>query len=135
MGAQGEKFMTEIYRNIAWKLINLRQREGLTQEQLGRKVGLSKYQLSRLERGQGEITLENTAKIRSLDIQARSIRKMKIEKNLRYEIYALEGTLIVRTCDESQEIDKAQILSIKGSGTLKLVNMNSKSATVLTIAY
>jgi transcriptional regulator with XRE-family HTH domain len=178
--------MTEVYRNIAWKLMNLRQGEGLTQEQLALKIGLSKYQLKRVERGLGEITLENlkiladhfeipfeelfcktpktdieiklrsehfeksqnnliiknysktfgnTARIRSLEIPGKCIRKMKIEKNLCYDIYALEGALIVRTSDDSQEIDKARILSIKGSGTLKLVNMNSKSATVLTIAY
>ncbi len=178
--------MTEIYRDIAWKLINLRQGEGLTQKQLGQKVGLSQYQMSRLERGHGEITFENlnilakhyeiplaelfrktekmdieikkrieyleksqnnftiknyakafsgSAKIRSIDVHSKSIRKMKIEINFCYEIYVLDGSLTVRTHDDSIEITKTQMLSIKGSGTLKLVNIHSKGATILTIAY
>ncbi|HEY8271293.1 MAG TPA: helix-turn-helix transcriptional regulator [Pseudobdellovibrionaceae bacterium] len=186
--------MTEIYRNIAWKLINLRQREGLTQEQLSEKISLSKCQISRAERGQGQITLEslfilstyfevpledlfsrtskmdiemklrteyverklntpcinigdnlaiknyvkafeNTAKIRSIEIASKSIRKMKVEKNFRYEIYVLQGSFIARTNDETFEIKKDQLLSVKGTGTLKLVNMHSERTTVLTIAY
>lgn len=55
--------MNTLYRKIAWKVMNLRQSEELTQIQLGKKIGLSKFQISRIERGFGDTTLDNIQKI------------------------------------------------------------------------
>ncbi|MGZ3742608.1 MAG: helix-turn-helix domain-containing protein [Pseudobdellovibrionaceae bacterium] len=181
--------MQEIYRDLAWKLIKLRQQRDLTQEQLSLKVGLSRCQISRVERGQGQITLENLhilanyfemtleelfrktpkvdieiklrteslekyrrnshtfvvktymkalgnkAKIQSIEIPPKSLRKMKIETNLCYEIYALQGAVTVRTIEDSIAISNCQLLSAKGTGQLHLVNMSLEKATLLIVAY
>lgn len=48
-----------VFRQIAWTVMNLRQEQYLTQTELGEKVGLSRYQISRIEQGRGDTTLEN----------------------------------------------------------------------------
>jgi DNA-binding XRE family transcriptional regulator len=53
----------EIYRRVAWKFINLRQGKGLTQIQLGEKTGMSRQQISRVEGGLGDTTLENICRL------------------------------------------------------------------------
>jgi len=51
--------MQEVFRRVGWKLMNLRQERNLTQTALGEKIGLSKYQVSRFEKGFGDTTLRN----------------------------------------------------------------------------
>lgn len=42
----------DVFREMAWKIINLRQERGLTQTQLAAKVGLTRSQVGRIEAGQ-----------------------------------------------------------------------------------
>jgi transcriptional regulator with XRE-family HTH domain len=176
----------EIYQNIAWNIINLRQGQWLTQIQLAEKTGLSKYQVKRVERGHGGTTLENinvlaqffeipieslfqkekkvdvaiklreeylekssqktlakkytkalpgTAQIRKFKIPFQSLRYIRIEKGISYEICVLEGKMTMKTTEDMCLMDSSQILTVKGQGSLRISNVHSQPAKILVFAY
>jgi transcriptional regulator with XRE-family HTH domain len=82
--------MQHIYRNIAWKIINLRQAQELSQEGLGKKLGLSRYQVSRMEKGFGDTTLANLNLVcQYFKIPLESLFRFEEKRPLRLELRPL----------------------------------------------
>lgn len=177
----------DVFREMAWKIINLRQERGLTQAQLAAKVGFTRSQVGRIEAGHGETTLrnlevlaqffeipmnklfertlkvdvemelrpvsiekpakgpgsqyhrkilsENRAKVRRFEVAPKSRRRLRLDKNLRYEILGIEGELRIQTAHDRQLLASSRILSAKGHGDLELLNIHARSAAVLVFAY
>jgi transcriptional regulator with XRE-family HTH domain len=133
--------MNETYREIAWKLINLRQSRELTQSALGEKVGLSKHQVSRIEKAFGDTTLENIKKLTDffeislselfekqatadLEIKMRTEYVEKASKNLGGITFSkeyLESPKIKIICVEPRSVRKLKVETgkIKEVGVLE----------------
>ena len=64
-----QKTWTEIYNNIAQKIVRLRKRKKITQKQLAARSGVSLGSLKRFEQS-GEISLQSLTKIAiALDVE------------------------------------------------------------------
>lgn len=178
--------MQEIYRIIAWKIINLRQEKELTQEQLGNETGLSKFQIGRIEQGHGDTTLTNlnilahyfeikledllqepkrvevelslrnevtekltgnitvttfskaqnkSAKIKKIEIPTKTAKRIRIDSSLTYDCFLIEGEITLKTSDDMIRMKAWQVVTVKGNGLLKLVNIQLQKAVVVLFAY
>jgi len=178
--------MSNLYRDIAWKIINLRQSQRLTQTALGKKTNLSRYQILRIESGLGDTTLENltkianyfeielkdlftseematlrmknrpssidtseskitsktyakvfheNAKVKTITISSKSIRKIKIEPNQTTDIYILEGSVSLQSSYDIINASKHDLITIKGFGFVRIVNVTNTPAALLRISY
>lgn len=52
-----------ITQQVGRRVRRIRQEEELSQEELGRRIGLTKYQVSRMERGLRRITVDDLGRI------------------------------------------------------------------------
>lgn len=178
--------MENVFRSIGWKLMNLRQGKRLTQTEMGQQIGLSKYQVSRMEKGFGDTTLkninkaceffeismdelfrkeekveidmalrqeyfekdpqgrntktyakalDNLAKIRNLELPPRTMKKLRIEHDVQYEIFCLTGSPTVRTYNDSITMKPGQVISMKGQGMVRLFNIYEEPAHLMIFAY
>ncbi len=131
--------MNTLYRKIAWKVINLRQSEELTQVELGAKIGLSKFQVSRIERGFGDTTLDNIQKIADyFEIPLHELfkeeQKVPLAVHLREDWIEKTKSGAVRSFSKKfHETVKIKILSIppKSIKRLRLENDQTKELMLL----
>lgn len=62
--AERDNFDTKVKAAaIAWQLKELRQQKNMTQQQLADKVGIDKTQISKIEKGTRNLTIETIARI------------------------------------------------------------------------
>ena len=57
--------MTDSIENIGLMIRNERLRKGLTQEELGKRIGVGKAQISKIESGKG-LTIKTITKVHNL---------------------------------------------------------------------
>ena len=64
--------MSDINREVGFKIIIIREQRGLSQEKLAAKAGLHRAYIGQIERGEKNIGLKNLEKIaKALDVSVR----------------------------------------------------------------
>ncbi|MBS1970778.1 MAG: helix-turn-helix transcriptional regulator [Bdellovibrionales bacterium] len=119
----------EIYQNIAWNIINLRQSQWLTQEQLAEKTSLSKYQIKRIEKGQGDTTLENInqlAQFFEVPIESLFQKEKKVDVAIKIREEILEKS-------PNRVLVKSYKKSFMGTGQIRCLDLPYNSTRSIRI--